>query len=48
MTEKRNRMPQKDLRKLQMIELEMLLEVDRICRENNITYSLSSGTLLGG
>lgn len=31
--EKKNRMPQKDLRKLQLIELEMLLEVDRICRK---------------
>lgn len=40
-------MKQQDLRKLQLIELEMLLEVDRICRENNIQYSLASGTLLG-
>ena len=36
-----------DLRKLQLIELEMLVEVDRICRKNNIHYSLSGGTLLG-
>lgn len=40
-------MPPGDLRKLQLIELEMLLEVDRICRENNIQYFLSSGTALG-
>ncbi|WP_373266117.1 LicD family protein [Hungatella hathewayi] len=40
-------MPQKDLRKLQLIELEMLLEVDRICRENDIVYYLSAGTALG-
>ncbi len=40
-------MPQKDLRKLQLIELEMLLEVDRICRENDIIYYLSAGTALG-
>lgn len=39
--------PQEDLRKLQLIQLEMLLEVDRICRENNIEYFLSAGTLLG-
>lgn len=41
------KMPLDDLRKLQLIELEMLLEVDRICRENNIQYLLSSGTVLG-
>lgn len=40
-------MPKEDLRKLQLIELEMLLEVDRICRENKIRYMISSGTLLG-
>ena len=41
------KMPQQDLRKLQMIELEMLLEIDRICRKHNIEYFLSSGSLLG-
>lgn len=35
------------LRKMQMIQLEMLIEFDRICRKNNITYSLDGGTLLG-
>lgn len=35
------------LRKLQMTELEMLIEVDRICRKHNIKYSLDGGTLLG-
>ena len=35
------------LRQLQMAELEMLQEVDRICRKNNIEYSLDGGTLLG-
>ena len=27
------------LEKLQKVELEMLIEVDRICRKNNIKYS---------
>lgn len=35
------------LRKLQLTELELLREVDRICRSNNIKYSLDGGTLLG-
>lgn len=37
----------KMLRQLQMIELEMLLEVDRICKKNNIRYQIIGGTLLG-
>lgn len=35
------------LRKLQMVELEMLTELDRICRKNRIHYTLTGGTLLG-
>lgn len=35
------------LRKLQMTELEMIIEVDRICRKHQIQYSLDGGTLLG-
>lgn len=35
------------LRNSQMRMLEMLKHVDRICKENNITYWLSSGTCLG-
>lgn len=37
----------KTLRGLQLTELEMLIEVDRICRKYNIKYSLDGGTLLG-
>lgn len=36
-----------DLRKAQLVMLRMLKIVDYICRENNITYWLDSGTLLG-
>lgn len=35
------------LRALQMIELEMLLEVDRICRKCGIHYNIIAGTMLG-
>ena len=38
---------QENLRKLQLIELELLVEFDRICRKNNIRYTLTGGTLLG-
>lgn len=35
------------LRKIQESILEMLLEVDRLCRKHSIRYSLAYGTLLG-
>lgn len=35
------------LRMVQLVQLEMLIEIDRICRNNNIKYQLYSGTLLG-
>lgn len=37
----------KTLRKVQMIQLEMLIEVDRICKKCNIKYNIIAGTLLG-
>lgn len=36
-----------DLRTLQLLELEMLCEVDRICRKNGIEYSIYYGSLIG-
>ena len=35
------------LRRLQLIELEMLVEVDRICQKCGIKYNIIAGTLLG-
>lgn len=35
------------LRKLQMVQLEILKYIDFFCKKNNIRYSLSGGTLLG-
>lgn len=37
----------KEFRRLQLIQLDILKEVDRVCRENGIRYSISCGTLLG-
>lgn len=39
--------PENDLYKMKQIELEMLIELDRICRKNGIKYNLCAGTLLG-
>lgn len=36
-----------DLKDIQKVELEILLEPDRIYKSNNINYQLFSGTLLG-
>lgn len=41
------RLDERSLRKLQMIELELLLEADRICKKNGIKYNIIAGTLLG-
>lgn len=34
-------------RDIQLVELEILKEIDGICREHNITYSIMGGTMLG-
>lgn len=36
-----------ELRAVQLIEVEMLQEIDRICKKCNITYCISAGTQLG-
>lgn len=40
-------MDEQTLRRLQLTQLEILKVVDRVCRENGISYSLYGGTLLG-
>lgn len=47
MQDERQKMSPEDVRKLQLIELEILLELDRICRKNDIEYFLADGTVLG-
>lgn len=36
-----------DFRKMQLLELDMLKELDRVCKINNITYQIWGGTQLG-
>ena len=40
-------MSSEDLRKMQLIQLNMLIEFDKVCRKYNIKYILDAGTLLG-
>lgn len=42
-----NKLDNTSLKGIQKAIFEMLKEVDRICRKNNIKYSLDSGTLIG-
>lgn len=35
------------LRRVQLVQTEMLIEFDRICRKNNLKYNIAFGTLLG-
>lgn len=44
---KRHILSEDELQLLQKIELELLVEFDRICRKYNILYSIDGGTLLG-
>lgn len=36
-----------EFRRLQLVQLDLLTEFDRVCRQHNIDYVISSGTLLG-
>ena len=39
--------PPEDMEKMHFMQLEMLSELDRVCRKNNIHYTICNGTLLG-
>lgn len=36
-----------ELRKMQLLQLDMLVELDRVCRKHDIKYTIFTGTLLG-
>lgn len=36
-----------EFRKMQLLELDMLIDFDRVCRKHNIKYSILAGTMLG-
>ena len=36
-----------DLKRMQNIQLELMSELDRVCRKHNIKYTITCGTLLG-
>lgn len=40
-------MTPEEFRKMQLLQLDMLVELDRICRLHNISYCITAGTLLG-
>ena len=40
-------MPPEDFRKMQLLELDMIKEIDRVCRKHDIKYVITCGTLLG-
>ena len=43
----RRELTKEELRAVQLTELELLKEVDRICKKSGITYNIIAGTLLG-
>ena len=47
MASKQYYLSKEELRTLQMIEVEMIMEIDRICKKCGIQYCISAGTQLG-
>lgn len=44
---KARKLSQEEFRTMQLLELDMLEEMDRVCRKHDIKYCISYGTLLG-
>ena len=44
---KKKELSSKDFRKMQLLQLDMIRELDRVCRKHNIKYTIFGGTLLG-
>lgn len=40
-------LPPEDFRRMQLLQVDLLVEFDRVCRKNNISYCIGWGTLLG-
>ena len=40
-------LPREDFRKMQLLQLDMIVELDRVCRKHDIKYVLTCGSLLG-
>ena len=40
-------LPREDFRKMQLLQLDMILELDRVCRKHDIRYVITCGTMLG-
>lgn len=41
------KMTDKEFRTMQLLELDMIVELDRVCRKHDIKYCITGGTLLG-
>ena len=44
---KKRELTSEEFRKMQLLELDMLIEFDRVCRKHNIKYTILAGTMLG-
>ena len=47
MVEKQTMLSWSELRRLQLVELELLVELDRVCRKHGIRYLMDGGTMIG-
>ena len=44
---KKRELTPEEFRKMQLLELDMLVEFDRLCQEHGINYVILGGTMLG-